>query len=151
VRRSDREITEQSEIEAIISRARVCRLALSDGASPYVVPMNFGYHDGVLYFHSAPSGRKIDIIRRNASVCFEMDVDCEVVEGAAPCDWTTRYRSVVGFGTAAIIEDPAEKRFGLAVIVEQYADRRFEVPEETARRTAVIKVTIDRMTGKRSD
>ena len=49
-------------IEEVIARAPVCRLALSDNGEPYVVPMNFGYSDGVLYFHGAPNGRKIDII-----------------------------------------------------------------------------------------
>ena len=149
--RSEREISDRSEIEAIIAKARVCRLAVSDGALPYVVPMNFGYRDGVLYLHSAPSGRKIDAIRRNPRVCFEMDVDCEIAGGAAPCDWTMQYRSVVGFGSAEIVEDPAEKRFGLGVIVEHYTHRPFDLPEEKVRRTAVIRVTVDGMTGKRSD
>ncbi|HUV36645.1 MAG TPA: pyridoxamine 5'-phosphate oxidase family protein [Patescibacteria group bacterium] len=148
MRRTDGEIRNRVEIEEIIANATVCRLALSDNGQPYVVPMNFGYRDGALYFHSAPHGRKIDIIGRNTRVCFEIDADIEIVRSDRPCEWSMRYRSVIGFGTASLIESPAEKRSALAVIGKHYTHLPFEVPDEQARRIAIIKVTIDEMTGK---
>jgi nitroimidazol reductase NimA-like FMN-containing flavoprotein (pyridoxamine 5'-phosphate oxidase superfamily) len=50
MRRSEKEITERSAIDEIINRCLVCRLALSDGGIPYVIPMNFGYEGNTLYF-----------------------------------------------------------------------------------------------------
>ena len=75
MRRGEREIKDRKEIEAIIERANVCRIGLSDGKMPYVIPMDFGYKDNCLYFHCAREGKKIDIIKRNNSACFEMDID----------------------------------------------------------------------------
>lgn len=150
VRRADNEIRDRAAIEDIIARAPVCRLALADNGEPYVVPMNFGYRNGVLYFHGAPNGRKIDIIGQNPRVSFEMEVDLAVAESDVPCNWSMRYRSVIGFGIASIIEDPVEKREAIGVIVEHYTHRFLAVPDEKVRRAAVIKVIIDRMTGKQS-
>ncbi len=150
MRRADKEIRDRAAIEEIIARAEVCRLALSDNGEPYVVPMNFGYRDGVLYFHSAPNGRKIDIIGLNTRVSFEMEVDLAIVESDTPCNWSMRYRSVIGSGTASIVEDPVEKREALGIIVEHYAHRYQEVPDEKARDVAVIRVIIERMMGKQS-
>ncbi len=53
MRWKDREISDESGIEAIINKAVVCRLGIVNGNTPYVVPLCFGYHDNKLYFHSA--------------------------------------------------------------------------------------------------
>jgi nitroimidazol reductase NimA-like FMN-containing flavoprotein (pyridoxamine 5'-phosphate oxidase superfamily) len=150
VRRTENEIRDRAAIEDIIARAPVCRLALSDNGEPYIVPMNFGYRDGVLYFHGAASGKKIDIIGRNSRVSFEMEVDIAIVESDVPCNWSMRYRCVVGSGTASIVEDPEEKRRAIGIIFAHYARRFAAVPDVKVRRAAVIKVVIDRMTGKQS-
>ena len=71
MRRKDKEIKDKEVIESIIKRATVCRIALSENNVPYIVPLSFGYKDNCLYFHSAPEGRKIDIIKQNNNVCFE--------------------------------------------------------------------------------
>jgi nitroimidazol reductase NimA-like FMN-containing flavoprotein (pyridoxamine 5'-phosphate oxidase superfamily) len=59
LRRTDKEITDKSEIESIIRKSLVCRLGLTDNARPYIVPLCFGYTDNRLYFHSATEGRGI--------------------------------------------------------------------------------------------
>ena len=148
MRKSDREITDRSVIDGIIRRCRVCRLGLSDNGQPYVVPLNFGYDGQALYFHGPPEGRKIDVIRKNKRVCFEFDAVVAIVEAEAACDWGTRYRSVIGFGTAEIINDPEAKRAALTAIMAQYSSGRFTFPEPIVNKTAVIKVNIEEMTGK---
>jgi nitroimidazol reductase NimA-like FMN-containing flavoprotein (pyridoxamine 5'-phosphate oxidase superfamily) len=110
MRRAEREIKDRSTIEEILRRATVCRLAVCDGNVPYVVPLSFGYRDNRLYFHSAPEGRKMETIKANPHVCFEVDVDHEIVPGEIPCGWTVRYRSVIGFGKARLLEDVAQKK-----------------------------------------
>ena len=67
VRRKDKEIKDKEVIESIIKRATVCRIALSENNVPYIVPLSFGYKDNCLYFHSAPEGRKIDIIKQRVN------------------------------------------------------------------------------------
>jgi len=150
MRRSEREITDRGAIESILERATICRVAFSHGNLPYIVPLNFGYADNCLYFHSAPEGKKIEIIKQNSSVCFEVDVDVELVEGGKACDWTVRYRSAIGFGKAFLVDDPKEKRRALGIIVGHYSDRSYEYGDEAVNKVAVIKVEIDGLTGKQS-
>ena len=141
-------IEDRETIEAIIRSASVCRIGLSDDGQPYVVPVCFGYEDGTLYFHSAPRGRKLDILRKNDAVCCEFDVDQEIVRAQDACEWSVRYRSVIAFGRASIIEDVEEKRRALDVIVAHYGGQPQAYPEATLGRTAVVKVRIETMTGK---
>ena len=148
MRKSDREITNSNVIDDIIRRCRVCRLGLSDDGQPYVVPMNFGYDGHALYFHGALEGRKIDIIRKNSRVCFEFDILVDMIKAEAACDWGTRYQSVIGFGTAEIISELEAKTEALGIIMAQYSGRRYTFPEPIVNETALIKVNIEKMTGK---
>jgi uncharacterized protein len=150
MRRKEREIKEREAIDAIIRECRVCRLGLTDGNQPYVVPLSFGYDGESLYFHGASAGRKIDILRANNRVCFELDI----LDGLRPsdegCRWSVGYRSVIGFGTAELVETHDAKRTMLAVIMAQYSDGSFSFSDEAVQRTTVIKVHIDSITGKQS-
>ena len=148
MRRKEKEITDQSEIESIIKQSQVCRLAMVDGDTPYLVPLCFGYRDGVLYFHSAKEGKKIDILKQNNSVCFEFEEVSGLSTGKTACDWGINYRSVIGFGKAVILEDQAEKRSALEVITAQYADKDYKLTDGAVKETLVIKVDIESMTGK---
>ncbi len=151
MRRKEKETTEASAIEAIITKSLVCRLALSDDNVPYMVPLSFGYKDKVLYFHGPQTGKKIDIIKKNPKVCFEFDADTEIVKANDACRWTMKYRSVIGFGSAVLLEDIEEKRKGLAVIMNQYSDGAFRFDDAALEKATVIKVKIESMTGKQSE
>ena len=151
MRRKEKEIIDKSEIEAIICKSMVCRLGLADNDTPYIVPLCFGYKDNCLYFHSAKEGRKIEIIKRNNTVCFEFEGDLEIQAGKAACDWGMEFRSVIGYGRASLIEDSDAKRKALDVIMTQYADGAFEYSEKAFEKTLVIKVEIKSMTGKKSN
>jgi uncharacterized protein len=150
MRRQEKEIATQEEIDEVIRRAPVCRLALSDNDTPYVVPVCFGYEGGALYFHSAPEGRKLDILMQNGRVCFEMDIDTRIVVSDSPCNWSLRYRSVIGFGEAAIVADPEEKRRGLDAIMRHYSGPVGQYNQDKFEKTIVIKVTVSSVTGKKS-
>lgn len=150
MRRADKQISDRDEIDGIIRQSKVCRLALVDGGRPYLVPLCFGYDGSALYFHSAPAGKKIDLLKKNRNVCFEFDADAEAVPAGASCGWTMRYRSVIGSGIAGFVEDPVEKRTALAAIMRQYGGEEPEYSDETLRKTAVIKVEIRDITGKKS-
>jgi nitroimidazol reductase NimA-like FMN-containing flavoprotein (pyridoxamine 5'-phosphate oxidase superfamily) len=150
LRRKEKEVTARHEIESIIRQSSVCRLGLVDDGWPYIVPVCFGYQDNVLYFHSAKEGRKIEILKRSNRVCFEFDIQAEVKPGKTACAWGMQYQSVIGFGTAALIENPDQKREALGIIMSQYADGAFEFSEKAFDQALVIKVDISRMSGKRS-
>ncbi len=151
MRRKDKEIIDIDSMESIIKRAKVCRIALSINDKPYIVPLNFGYKDKCLYFHSFPKGKKIDMIKQNNNVCFEMDLDVELKEGDNPCDYGMNYRSIIGFGVALLINDVKEKRDALNIIMDHYGESELrEFNERMMKRVIIIKIQIESMTGKKS-
>lgn len=149
MRRKEKQITETADIEQILQQGQVCRLGFADRNVPYIVPMNYGYQDSALYFHSAPEGRKIDLIRANPLVCFEVDELVKMNKAANACDWGASFKSVIGTGTARLLETLAEKKAGLDIIMAHYSGRSFDYPDENLAKTAVIQVTIHEMTGKK--
>jgi hypothetical protein len=150
MRRQEREIRDEAEIQEILEKGLVCRLGLYDGLYPYVVPLNYGYRNGCMFFHSAREGRKIDILKKNGRVCIEVDIDSRIVRGDAPCRWAAKYRSVIGFGRARIVDDEAEKKAALEIIMAHYGGQGGEYDEKSLQRTCVIEVVIENMTGKQS-
>ena len=150
MRLKEREIKDQTAIEAIIRSSLVCRLGLSDENRPYIVPLCFGYQDRALYFHGAREGKKIDMIRKNPYVCFEFDLNSGVEEAEEACKWGIGYQSVIGSGQATLVDHPEEKKEALKIIMGQYSDREFSFSDHFIEKTGIIKVNIEEMTGKES-
>ncbi len=149
--RKEKEIKDREEIESIIRKASICRLGLSFNDMPYVVPLNFGYEDNCLYFHSAKEGKKMDILKKNPKICFEFDIDTQIVEDENPCRWSMRFKSVIGIGKAQIIHDLLAKKEALNIIMGHYAGfKTFEFDDEKIDSVAIIKVDIKKMSGKKS-
>jgi nitroimidazol reductase NimA-like FMN-containing flavoprotein (pyridoxamine 5'-phosphate oxidase superfamily) len=150
MRRKEKEITDRAIIESIILRSSVCRLAFSEGDRPYIIPLCFGYKDNTLYFHCAREGKKLNILKKNNNVCFEFDIDHEIVEAEDACKWGMKFRSVIGFGKASFIDDLKSRRRALDIIMQHYSGRSFAYAEVAVRNIAVIRVRIESMTGKKS-
>jgi nitroimidazol reductase NimA-like FMN-containing flavoprotein (pyridoxamine 5'-phosphate oxidase superfamily) len=148
MRKKEREIKDKAVLEELLMRSRVCRLGLFDGQWPYVVPVNMGYAAGRIYFHSSRKGRKMEILRDHPRVCFELDSDVEIVTGERPCDYTTNYKSVIGFGTAVFVEEEAEKIEGMRIIMRRHGGPVEGFRPEVVPVTAVVRIDIERMTGK---
>jgi nitroimidazol reductase NimA-like FMN-containing flavoprotein (pyridoxamine 5'-phosphate oxidase superfamily) len=150
MRRQEKEITDPEELKKVLRRASVCRLAMAVDGQPYVVPLNFGFADGCLFFHSAREGRKIEMLKNNPLVCFECEVDVNIVEGKTACTWGASYTSIIGFGRATLETDPEKKKRALNIIMDHYAGRSFDFSTRDVEKVTVIRVSIDEMTGKRS-
>ncbi len=151
MRKKDKEIINYNEIEEIMRQAMVCHIAVIDGDYPYIVPVNFVVKNKRLYFHSAPEGKKIEILRQNDKVCFEMDIQAELVTGESACNWSMKFASVIGFGHAFFIDDSDKKKQVLNWLMEKYAGKGdYVYREEALRQVMVIGVTIEKITGKKS-
>ena len=147
--KENRVIADREEMEAIIRGCKVCRLGMADGSEPYVVPMSFGYDGNHVYLHTSPRGRKMEILRRHPRVCLEFDILDGMIESDRGCGWSVRFRSVLIFGNALELADPEEKRRGLATIMAQYSSGEYTFPDEILERTAVIRIDIESMTGRK--
>ncbi|MCX7031284.1 MAG: pyridoxamine 5'-phosphate oxidase family protein [Spirochaetes bacterium] len=149
MRKAKKEITDRAELVEILSRAEVLFLALHDTPAPYVIPLNFAYADGALWFHCALEGTKLDLIRRDPRVGFSAVADARLVTGPAACDFTSTGRSVVGRGTARIVVEPGERRRGLDVLMHHYGMERPNYRPDSFERTCVVRVAVEELRGKR--
>ena len=148
MRRNEREITDRKEIDDIIRSCRVCHLAMCVDGQPYIIPLNFGYDGRFLYFHTAPEGRKINIIKGNNRVSFEFDILHDIVTAEQACKWGAKYESVMGSGTAEIVDDLDAKKEALEWIMRQYGNGAWDFKEEILKKTLVLRVRILEISGK---
>lgn len=149
MRKAAREITDRAELEGVLAKAEVLFLALHDEPAPYVVPLNFAYAEGALWFHGAREGAKLDLIRRDPRVGFSAVADARIVPGAAACDFTASGASVVGRGTARIVTEPEERRRGLDALMRRHGMERAAYRAESLARTCVVRLDVEELRGKR--
>lgn len=150
MRRQEREVKDSLVLEDIIKKSMVCRVAFHGDEFPYVLPMNFGYKDNALYFHCAKEGKKIDLIRQNNKVAFEITQDSKLVTGEASCQWTTEYRSVFGTGIVEILTDNEEKIKGLDVLMQHHGKMDNSYVPKLLDRLTVLKLNISSWSGKQA-
>ena len=145
-------ITDENQIRHILDTAKVLHLGLAVDNEPYVVPMNYGYamEDGklVLYLHSAVQGKKLDMMRENPRVFFELDCDLSPFEGEKPCQYGLVYSSVMGRGTASIVEDTAENIKAMALLMKTQTQKDFEFNDRLVSIVAVIRIDVEEYTAK---
>ena len=146
------QITDEREIRAILNTAKVLHLGLCVDNEPYVVPMNYGYtmEDGklVLYLHSATKGKKLDLMRANPRVFFEMDCNWVPFEGEKPCQYGLAYSSVMGRGEARIVEDVEEKMQAMTHLMKTQTGKDFSFNEQLVSVVAVIRIDVAEYTAK---
>lgn len=155
MRRRDREIETREELLHVLDTCKVVHIGMYDEDGIYILPMNFGYtyeeDTLVLYIHAALEGKKLDLLQKNPNVGFEMDCDHELIEGRVACQYGFRYASIVGKGTAEIVDEPAEKIKALSVLMKCQTGGDFEFNEKLVSIVSVIKITAEEVSGKRRE
>lgn len=144
-------ITDKAEIEAIIARSKVCYVGLADtDGTPYVLPMNFGYRDNMIYLHSAQEGTSIDILSRNNRICITFSIDHSLVfqHPKVACSYRMKSKSVMAWGKVQYEEDFDRKVEMLNIIMKQYSDKEFTYSEPAVVNVKVWKVAIEKITCK---
>lgn len=152
ITRREREVTDIHVIREILDKSMIVHIAMIDGDEPYLVPMNYGYtlEDGklTLYVHGATEGRKLDVLRENPKVFVEMDCDIMPIEGKLACQYGTTYSSIMGTGTAVIVEEPEEKMKGLSILMKTQTGKDFEFNERLVSIVSVIRIDVAEYTAK---
>lgn len=153
MRRKDREIVDHKELLAIMRKCDSCSVAFFDKEFPYIIPLNFGvtYIDGkfTLYFHGAKEGTKLELLKANNHVAFEMNCSHKLLIGEKACDTTMEFDSVCGNGIMEIMADN-EKREALTAIMNQYQSLdRYEFDERAVNAVAVLRLEVRNISGKR--
>ena len=146
------QITDENQIRAILDEAKVLHLGLCVDNEPYVVPMNYGYtmEEGRLtfYLHGALRGKKLDMIRANSRVFVELDCNRIPFEGDKPCQYGLGYSSVMGRGTATIVDDVEEKMKALTVLMKTQTGKNFTFNEQLVSIVSVIRIDVAEFTAK---
>jgi len=148
----ERQVTDLQQIQEILDKAKVLHLGLSVDNEPYVVPMNYGYtmEEGnlTLYLHSAVRGKKLDMIRANPRVFFSIDCDRMPFESEKPCQYGLVYSSVMGRGTAQIVEDVEEKKKAMSILMKTQTGKDFSFEDRLVSIVAVIRIDVAEFTAK---
>lgn len=152
MRRKDREIVDPSEIEKILSQARFLHLGICDGEFPYVVPLHYGYRfeneQLFFYVHCAREGHKLDCISKNNNVFVEIDCGEKLVEAEQPCRFGAEFASIMGRGTAQILENPKDKSQALRVFMKTQTGKEYEIREDMTQGVAVVEIRMESYTAK---
>lgn len=151
--RRECQVTDTKEIRNILEKCKVLHLGLCDGDMPYVVSMNYGYHlDGdelTLYLHAARKGYKLEVIKKNPKVFFEMECEVEPFEGRLPCQYGMTYQSMMGWGSAELIEDTEEKKAIMSVFMKSQTGKDFTFEDRLVSIVSVIKIHVSGYTAKK--
>ena len=97
----------QDEMERFLREHSYGRLGLCLESEPYIVPVAYGYEQGKVYFHSARQGKKLDFIKKNNRVCFEVD------------EWQKGWASVICYGRVTLRDDVEAKKKCFALLTGQ--------------------------------
>ena len=150
-RRKERAMKTSREMEILLERMPVGRLAVTTEEGPYIVAVNYLFFAGSIYFHSGMAGRKMDALRADPRVCFMVDEIGPQVLWEQGCGISQLYKSVVCFGKVEFVEEQTEKRAILEKMVQKYVPSRYPVltmKDQNVQATAVVKIVIESMSGK---
>jgi len=143
-------INKKEALEAIINKCDVCYLGLANENEPYVLPFNFGYKNDYIYLHSAPEGKKIEILKKNPKVCIAFSTDHKLAfrsENMA-CSYHMKFKSVLAYGVVEFIDDYDQKIEVLNIVMEKYTGRTFDYNAPAINNVAIFRVKVEEMTGK---
>ena len=151
--RREQQVTDINEIIEILEKSKVVHVGMIDGDEPYVVPMNYGYilEDGkpVIYLHGARRGRKIDAIKANPKVFYEMCCDITPFEGEVACKYGITYASIMGRGLATLVEDVEEKKKALSILMKTQTGKDFQFEDKLTTVVSIIRIDTLEFTAKK--
>lgn len=143
----------EEEVEKLFIRAEVGRIgSFGEDGYPYIVPMHFVYHNKKVYLHGLAKGKKIDNIKLNPNICFEIDEMISLLYDGVekPCDVNTEFNSIILQGNATILDNFDEKKVALLKIVEKFTPQLIgkELPPKMINGTAVIRIDVMKCVGR---
>lgn len=144
-------VEEKEKIEALIRRNVVCYVGLIDlEGNPYVIPMNFGYNDEVLYLHSGPESGSVEALKKNPSVCITFSEGHELIyyDEEVACSYRMKSSSVICRGKVEFEDDFDKKIEALNIIMSHYTDREFKYSDPAVKNVLIWKVKIDDVSSK---
>ena len=148
IRRRDRALSEAEALHILQAAEWGVLATVDEGGWPYAVPVNHAVVDGALIIHCATAGHKLDNLAFNPKVSYCVVTEAETL----PLELSTRYSSAIVFGRAELVTDDREKREALQALGRRFAQDHADLVEREIEkdlfRTAVVRLHVERITGK---
>ena len=144
-------IEEKEKTEKILTSGQICFVGFSDELGiPYVLPMNYGYEDDVVYLHSGTEGKALRILENNPNVCITFCTEPKLIwqHPDVACSYRMQSESVICNGKVVFEEVFEEKVNAMNIIMRQYTDRDFKYSVPAINNVKIWKVTIDTIAAK---
>ena len=144
-------IEEQERIETVIKACKLCSVGMAtENGIPYVLPMNFGYEDGVVYLHSAQEGRSIRTLEQNPRVCITFCPEPKLIHQHpdVACSYRMKGASVICEGSVVFEDDFDEKERILNCIMRHYVDKTFKYSVPAVKNVKIWKVAIESVSAR---
>ncbi len=141
---------DEEKIASIIKKCDVCFVGVVDGDKPYVLPMNFGYKNNIIYLHSAPEGRIVECLKENPNICVTFSTDHELAfqHPEVACSYRMKSKSVVAWGKVHFQQDFDKKVDALNIIMEQYSEKTFSYSDPAVNNVLIWEVPVDEVSCK---
>ena len=151
MRKKEKEIKDTDILIEILHNEQVFRIGFNDHPYPYIIPLNFVYDSDHIFFHCAKRGRKIDLIKKDGHVCFEIDKQISIQSSDVACEWGTRFQSIIGTGFAVIIKNKPDKMKALNLLMKKYSGSSdWEFMKKGVNNVNIVRIDIREMEGKES-
>jgi uncharacterized protein len=143
-------IRKREEIDKIINQCKTCFLALSMGDVPYVVPMNFALDGDYVILHSAQSGRKWEMMKKNPKACINWTLgeDLAWQDVDVACSYRVKSKTVMVEGAVEFVEDFDEKVSCLRKLMVHYSGREFVFNPPAVSNVGIFRVKIESISAK---
>ena len=144
-------ITDQQIIDDIIHSCDICFVGMIDNkGQAYVIPMNFGYRDNIIYLHSGQEGKHISCLEKNNRVCITFCSDRRIAyqNQEVACSYTMKSYSVLANCEISFPEEPEKKREALDILMSHYSKETFKYSDPAVRNVKIWKAEVKEFTCK---
>lgn len=161
IRKQNMVVSDEKLVEELLVTGRVGCLGLVDGDDPYVVPLNYIWHQDAIYFHGARFGRKASLLEASPKATFVVVDDRGTIANPVPAKVDTAYLSVMVFGAVSLVTDLTEATAAMDAMLSKYVPGYFAQPLHSGHvesyvsgagsHVAVHRLSADRVTAKQSE
>jgi uncharacterized protein len=147
-----RGVYDREAVYRILDEGLVCHVGFVAEGKPVVIPTGYGRKDGTLYIHGSTASRMFRALGKGADVCVTVTLVDGLVLARSAFHHSMNYRSVVIFGSATVLDDPAAKREAMRVFTEHVAPGRWndvrQPTEKELQATTVLALPLDEVSAK---
>src|SRR5262245_61678135 len=139
-------------VNTILDEGFVCHVGFVVDGQPFVIPTGYALVDNHIYIHGSAASRMLRSLSAGIDVCLTVTLVDGIVLARSAFHHSMNYRSVVIFGKATAVDDPAEKMEALYALSEHIIPGRWkdvrEPNEQEMKATLVLKLPLEEASAK---